>query len=1591
MKTPHFCREKLENRYLFNALPLPVNTGDVVETPTITVDLVEPLGANVDVESEGLLTIESFDGSPSLQSHHSLPSGLSTSAQLTLESVRPTNRLELVFIDSKVENAQAIRDLLSSNGYVVNLIPSNQVGLNFISQVTRTFSQIDAVHIFSNGDDGTTDLGSYAFDYANYRNGHSVLVQEIGRRMSTNGDILFYSSSLAESESSKTFLDLVATRSGADIAASTGLTGSTIHAGNWELEHSIGTIETNVIRIGGYEALLSDPKLNTDIIIAVPAVPLTTNVLANDFDPKNNSYPFDPEAGHLELVGIYDSSDPRTILSFNRGETVILKSGTKLTNLGNGNVQIELAHGPHTEERLVYEVDYADRRFTSTIVVRRDTDADGVADIFDVDDDNDGILDVDESPIYIRPGTTGVIDRLEGTSALYATYSQIDLQTSERSSYVAVINPFTGSAINLTGPLDFQINAFAYNDRTDTFFAMVNSPGVVNGQAIQRGDILEIDRNGEIFFVVSPTQDISHFHPLNPGGGARSGVFLDGVMYVMPNNATGAPQFYSVDVTTGATKYYTLQNTFAAGYHIADLVEINGELYGVARNFNSIYEPDDQKKKTPFYLTRIVIDGNNVTFVNKEITGVPHVTSGSTTPSDPQPNYNFDAQWAIRNSDGSFSILFSSVTDRNLYRIDNYLDDHPVAYLVTDGNLRTDTFDGANSNFSMLAADNDGDGIPNHLDLDSDNDGIPDNIEAQSTAGYIAPTGIVNEFGLDLAYVPTNGLKPVDTDGDGLADFIDVDSDNDGILDIEERGDLFPTVLPTILSDQDFDGLLDVFERNDVVGGIDPTNASRPSVDFYAGDTRLFVDASNAIPLYLDLDFRKVNHAPTGADRNLVVDEDGLIVLTPEYFGFQDTTESTPHDFINIDIISWSNESILLFDGVELTSGTRISVSDILAGRLVWRPKPDLNGDSLSNLVFHVQDSGGTTNGGVDRSEHPNTLTLDVRSINDSPKSTDLAIIILEDQSYQGRLPDSSDIDNDTLTYALSGLQPSNGIVSIRSDGHFVYTPRPDYHGQDFFYFEVSDGTTSNRQLVTITVEPVSDAINDERTIPWNTTVSINALENDLFTANATPIALIHGVNWIYSGQAIDYDLNGLTHGDPNHFLVPGSGAVSSYAGTVLTSTSIRLVDELSLSWTIDQETTSTSHDAVLGAIATDSLGSAISGKWFIDGVEVASGVDLARILLSPTSIGQTLEFNLKLDVPLAANTIHLHLLAGNQDSPQGAMAIVLSSVEYHPLQVQQVTIIQIDGITLSAGESVRVPNGYASLGVDGNINFSPDRDFYGTVAFDYTATSGGRTETATITIEVVPVPRATDDHYFVSDVSITSNVLANDNLYGRPSQPIDIVNHPQNGSIVWSGDGTFTYTPNQGVVGTDIFTYRLQDGGAEANVYLTTGFGKDSFTDLSVNATRSPFDLIRDSFKPHYEQYDRAWIHSEKVTTLRSDPMLAGYATPKTILVAKLYSEHGTLLSEVTTQANAAGNWVLQFWGIPSDLKTRVVIEHIATEDVALGELDCFKLASDLYRSFQLEASHSRGIQFGSPLAGPAGQQLENAHRHNLNPLSML
>ncbi len=105
--------------------------------------------------------------------------------------------------------------------------------------------------------------------------------------------------------------------------------------------------------------------------------------------------------------------------------------------------------------------------------------------------------------------------------------------------------------------------------------------------------------------------------------------------------------------------------------------------------------------------------------------------------------------------------------------------------------------------------------------------------------------------------------------------------------------------------------------------------------------------------------------------------------------------------------------------------------------------------------------------------------------------------------------------------------------------------------------------------------------------------------------------------------------------------------------------------------------------------------------------------------------------------------------------------------------------------------------------------------------------TSGGVTETATVNVTINAVADIVDDSDSTNeDMSVTTNVLANDTFEGTPS--VTGVTQGAHGSVVNNADGTVTYTPNADYNGSDSYTYTVTSGGvtetATVNVTINAG-----------------------------------------------------------------------------------------------------------------------------------------------------------------------
>ena len=161
--------------------------------------------------------------------------------------------------------------------------------------------------------------------------------------------------------------------------------------------------------------------------------------------------------------------------------------------------------------------------------------------------------------------------------------------------------------------------------------------------------------------------------------------------------------------------------------------------------------------------------------------------------------------------------------------------------------------DGIDDAFALN--DSDADGMPDVYDLDSDNDGIPDSVEFLGNPnidlnldGLVDNTIDKNNDG--LADVISLTAVPVNTDSDSQPDYLDLDSDNDGLTDLKES---LPLGLSLSDLDADENGQLDSTEDRDHDGFMDVVDVS--VLNGTAGSSVSLIDIDgDGLPAYRDVD-----------------------------------------------------------------------------------------------------------------------------------------------------------------------------------------------------------------------------------------------------------------------------------------------------------------------------------------------------------------------------------------------------------------------------------------------------------------------------------------------------------------------------------------------------------------------------------------------------------------------------------------------------------------------------------------------------------------------------------------------------------------
>ena len=500
------------------------------------------------------------------------------------------------------------------------------------------------------------------------------------------------------------------------------------------------------------------------------------------------------------------------------------------------------------------------------------------------------------------------------------------------------------------------------------------------------------------------------------------------------------------------------------------------------------------------------------------------------------------------------------------------------------------------------------------------------------------------------------------------------------------------------------------------------------------------------------------------------------IAVTPENdppFAASDLAAAVGGQTATINVLA-NDEDI---DGDTLRVGdiSRPRVGDITSDgtRLSYTPPADASGPV--SLTYTAVDPDGASS----QAE----VTISVIEGASQPVAADDSVAVREDGGRQ-RLDvvgNDRDPDGEMSAHTVRLVDaPSRGDVSV--DGTAVsYRPAADAVGTELFTYELCDPTgLCDSAAVGIRIAPVNDPPS--------------------FSAGLNPEAAEDEGPVIVEDWASDRRTG------------PSNESGQSLLFETRSSNPSLFVDQPSVDGDGDLKFTARANAFGTAAItvrAVDSGGTA-------DGGDDTSEWETAVITVTAVN-----------DAPVAIDD------AGTvvEDDPAGVTVDVLVND----------SDIEGDALAVSGFDDSALTLGSVADNGDGTFTYIPDPNANGTDVFTYDVTDGnGGSDTATVVIAVTPMPDApvaNDNAYLTPDdtplVVPAPGLLANDfDLDGDAlSHSLIPVELPSNGLVVLSaiGDGGFVYTPAAGFVGTDTFSYRVNDG---------TGLSAVAEVSITVDAT---------------------------------------------------------------------------------------------------------------------------------------------------------
>ncbi|HAS6834739.1 TPA: tandem-95 repeat protein, partial [Vibrio parahaemolyticus] len=418
-------------------------------------------------------------------------------------------------------------------------------------------------------------------------------------------------------------------------------------------------------------------------------------------------------------------------------------------------------------------------------------------------------------------------------------------------------------------------------------------------------------------------------------------------------------------------------------------------------------------------------------------------------------------------------------------------------------------------------------------------------------------------------------------------------------------------------------------------------------------------------------------------------------------------------------------------------------------GSVTYTPNDNYHGtDSFTYIV---------TSGGVSEST---TVEVNVTPVNDAPVAKDDTAITDEDTPVTiDVLPNDTDIDGDKLSIQSASVPEAQGKVEI-VEGKLVFTPAENFNGDAEITYTVTDGELTDEAKVTVTVNPVNDA----------PTIKVEAVES--ITEDAVSTDTVVATLTVRDTDTPEDQLTvSLENNSNGYFVLVGNEVKLTQAGVDAVNNDELNLKDLTISASVSDGVNPTANDSdslvvnrvndaptVEHAIA-DQVLSEDFDTYTIDLNEVFKDTDSSlefsvsgnnsiqiSIVNGVATITPTADWNGKETITFTAKDSSGESISQTVNFTVAPVADIVADnatvVEDTP------TIIKVLGNDMFEGDDKVVSldtnngpaNGTVSVNPDGSVTYTPNDNYHGTDSFTYIVTSGGVSESTTVSVDVTPV-----------------------------------------------------------------------------------------------------------------------------------------------------------------------------------------------------------------------------------------------------------